>query len=599
VVVKFSERLVENLVAMGYSHCFFVAGGNIMHLLDAVRTRLTAIPVIHEVTAGIAAEYFNECRPAGTGKAFALVTAGPGLTNIVTSLAGAYLESRELLVVGGQVKSTDLSRGEVRQRGIQEIDGTTLVAPVCARVLRVETPVTDMTIQETVLAATVGRPGPVFMEICLDAQGATVSDDPVERLLPPTRTQSAPTHDIEHLVGAVSEAKRPILLIGGGVSRSTASSLLPALVELGVPLATTWNAADRVPSDHPLYAGRPNTWGQRWANLVIQQADLIVALGSRLGLQQTGFNWDAFAPCGRVIQVDIDPAELSKGHPRLALAVNADAGDTLARLLDACPTHLSEGWSNWRSFVAEARTLLPLDDPDNATRSGYISPFSFTELLSGILTKNDIIIPASSGGAFTVTMQALLTREGQMVVTNKGLASMGYGLAGAVGAASANAARRVISIEGDGGFAQNLQELGTVGVRNLNIKMFIHVNDGYSSIRMTQRNYFDGAWVGCDRATGLGLPDWESLFSAYDISTCHVDPEQPLSAGLLDLMDRPGPAAFLLPIDPEQTYFPKITSRVTESGGMESNPLHLMSPPLAPEVAEVVLPYLPHEGITS
>jgi acetolactate synthase-1/2/3 large subunit len=192
-------------------------------------------------------------------------------------------------------------------------------------------------------------------------------------------------------------------------------------------------------------------------------------------------------------------------------------------------------------------------------------------------------------------MQAFLQKEGQVIITDKGLASMGYGLSGAIGAALALPARRTILVEGDGGFAQNLQELATVRVNDLDLKIFIFANEGYASIRSTQRNYFDGAYLGCDTRTGLGFPDWLALFAAFGIPGVELSEGWTDSPPFLELWQAEGPAAFIVPIDPEQTYFPKISSRVRADGGMESNPLHEMSPALAPEVAKRVRQHLPEQ----
>jgi len=209
-----------------------------------------------------------------------------------------------------------------------------------------------------------------------------------------------------------------------------------------------------------------------------------------------------------------------------------------------------------------------------------------------VLTPKDVLVPCSSGGASTVLMQAFRQKLGQVVINDKALASMGYGLSGAIGAALANPSRRTVLVEGDGGFAQNLQELGTVRIQDLNLKIFIYANEGYASIRMTQRNYFGGSYVGCDVQTGLGFPDWLALFGAYRIPARQLDPAAPFDVDTLALMDAPGPAAFIVPIDPEQTYFPKITSRVTPTGTMESNPIHLMSPDLPADLTARVMPHL-------
>jgi acetolactate synthase-1/2/3 large subunit len=335
----------------------------------------------------------------------------------------------------------------------------------------------------------------------------------------------------------------------------------------------------------------------RWSNALLQQADVIVAAGTRLGIQQTGFNWEGFAPLAKIVQIDIDEAELGKGHPHVDVPICADATETLLKVLgQAGELRVAEETvqrlEEWRAFGAELRSALPLQDPANAHASGFLDPFEFMTMLSAQLAEDDVVIPCSSGGAFTVSMQALEQKQGQRIATDKGLASMGYGLSGAIGAALTNRAKRVILIEGDGGFAQNVQEVGTAVAQGLPVKMFIFCNEGYASIRMTQRNYFGGAYVGCDIATGLGLPDWVRLFGAYDVPVVSLDPQTPFDNEVMHQMRAPGPAAFLVPIDPEQTYFPKINSRVTESGAMESSPLHAMSPDLSDELSLAVFKYL-------
>lgn len=585
---KYSDLLAEWLVELGYTHCFFVSGGNIMHLLESCSHRFTCIPVVHEVAAGIAAEYFNEVHLGG--KAFALVTAGPGLTNIVTAMAGAFLESRELLVLGGQVKVSDLARGEVRQRGIQEVDGVSIARPVTGRSELLGKVVDQAAFSALVCSGCEGRHAPVFLEIPLDIQGAQVDETALARPIPACTPafQHISEGTLATITEKLSQAERPVILLGAGITRETAGALLPALQSLGVPLMVTWNAVDRVPADHPCYFGRPNTWGQRYANVLLQQADLLLALGTRLSLQQTGFNWQQFVPVGEVVQVDCDAAELAKGHPKVALSICGDANVVLRAVAAAAiPPH-----AEWLRFCRAVKAALPLVEPVNKTGEGFLSPYRFVEQLSDLLTGGDVVIPCSSGSAFTVMMQTFAQKSGQRIVTNKGLASMGYGLSGAIGAAFAANGRRTILIEGDGGFLQNLQELGTVAVNQLNLKIFLFDDDGYASIRMTQKNYFGGRYVGCDTATGLGIPRWDRLFAAYDIPLAELRPGFAENATFLEALDRPGPAAFLVKIDPEQTYFPKISSRVTASGGMESNPLHRMTPDLDETTAAAVFRYL-------
>jgi acetolactate synthase-1/2/3 large subunit len=573
---KYSDVLADWLAELGYTHCFFVAGGNIMHLLESCSHRLTCVPVVHEVAAGIAAEYFNELH---TGKkAFAMVTAGPGLTNIVTAMGGAYLESRELLVIGGQVKVPDLARGQVRQRGIQEIDGIAIARSITEKAILMEKVVDRATFAEILRCGVHGRKGPVFVELPLDVQGAQVDEDKLAAQIAPPAARFEPMADdvIAIIVEKLKRAKRPVILLGGGVDRATTDTLMGKFEALGVPLMMTWNAMDRVGADHPLYFGRPNTWGMRYSNILMQQADVLLALGTRLSLQQTGFSWQQFVPGGEVIHVDCDRAELTKGHPKLAMAVCGDANEVLRGVASADLGSHAE----WVEFCRSVKDTLPLVEAGNHTGEGYLSPYIFVERLSDLTTKDDVVIPCSSGGGFTVMMQVFAQKLGQRIVSNKGLAAMGYGTSGAIGAAFAAGGLRTILIEGDGGFMQNLQELGTVRAQKLNLKIFLYDDHGYASIRMTQSNYFGGRYVGCDVETGLGIPKWEPLFAAYDIPMMRIGPGFENDAEFLKRFSEAGPCGFIVKIDPKQTYFPKITSRVTESGGMESNPLHRMTPEL-------------------
>ncbi len=575
--------MIQWLHEMGYTHCFFVSGGNSMHLLNAARQKMTCVPVVHEVSGGIAAEYFNESH-LSQGKAFVLVTAGPGLTNLVTALAGAYLESRELLVLGGQVKSSDLATNGLRQRGIQEIDGVAISRPISKTVFRVEQPISQKLFTDLVRQTSEGRKGPVVIEVCLDAQGAPVQSDSssshaiTDEVLSVAMPSLAEVNQIRSML---AKSLKPMLLLGGGISRKDCAELLPLFEKWGIPVTTTWNAADRMDSGRDLYFGRPNTWGQRSSNLIIQQADLLIAAGTRLGLQQTGFNWSEFVPNGDVVQIDLDKGELEKGHPKLVHAICADATSTLRAIFEDASQ--IPDWSKWRSHARRIRKELPLSEEVNGHHQGFLNPFDFALTLSDLCESTDTIVPCSSGGAFTVMMQAFNQKGGQTIITNKGLASMGYGLAGAIGAALADRTRRSVLVEGDGGFSQNLQELATVAVQKLNLKMFIFANNGYASIRMTQKNYFDGAYLGCDVESGLGFPDWQILARAFGIDSMTLSEGFQSDPSFLESWKNANSCLYVVPIHPEQTYFPKIASQVTASGSMESAPLHKMTPVILDE----------------
>jgi acetolactate synthase-1/2/3 large subunit len=592
--MNFGDTYTDALLAEGYTTVFYVAGGNIMHILNSCRTRFQCIPVIHEVTAVIAAEYFNE---TSTGaKAFALVTAGPGITNCVTGIAGAWLESRSVLIIGGQVKSQDLlTELGVRQNGIQEIDGVSIVKSICNYSIRIESPLPVEEFVNIVRKVDVGRPGPVFIELCLDVQGTPDSSNSLKSQIDIPRSSKAfeesPIEYLDSLKELMLSAERPVILLGGGVSRIVSQRFLPFLENLGIPIMTTWNGSDRIDSDSPMFFGRPNTWGQRSANIILQQSDLLIAIGTRLGIQQTGFNWQEFVPVGKIVQVDIDDNELRKGHPVVELPICSTSERFLLHF-QKVTSALTIDFNPWLEFAKKVRELCPLIEDQNSTHEGFFNPYIFVAALSDVLDTDSIVIPCSSGGAFTTMMQAFNQKLGQRIVSNKGLASMGYGLAGAIGSAISNPNSTVVLVEGDGGFSQNLQELGTVIANQLNLKIFLYVNEGYASIRMTQKNYFDGQYMGCDIRTGLGLPDWLKLFSAFNFPAMILAPSDTDSDDFLDWVNQPGPMAFIVPLHPEQTYFPKITSSISSNGQMRSNPLHLMTPQLPDEISRQVFRYI-------
>lgn len=569
--MKYSDQIGAWLKAAGYTHYFYVGGGNIMHLTESLDRYLIGVPVVHEVAAGIAAEYFNEI--AAPGKALALVTTGPGLTNIVTAVSGAWLESRELLVIGGQVKTADLARKALRARGIQEVDGTELLGGTTKVAYRFEEPIGAGEFLSLIEQSWSPRKGPVFLEMPLNIQAMTVAEEALPEILP-VPLSTAGEEDMARIADLYRAAERPIVLVGGGVDYETANRLRNRIEVLGIPVMTTYNGADRFDGDAPYYLGRPNTWGQRASNILIQQSDLIIAVGTRLGLQQTGFNWQEFGRVAQIVQVEIDPQELAKGHPRVDVGLCVDANDFLTRLV-AADLPRKDDW------LAQARHLIarhPRIEDVNNTGVGYLSPYEFIVRLETVTTPDDLIIPCSSGSAFTLSMQLYKQKLGQRMLTNKSLASMGYGLSGAIGAAIGGAPRRTILIEGDGGFAQNMQELGTAAINKLNLKIFIFDDQGHASIRMTQRSYFGGKYLGCDTASGLGLPNWERLFPAWDIPVMRLPLDFTRDEGFLAAMAAPGVHGFIVPVDPEQTYFPKISSRVTETGSMESNPIDRMTP---------------------
>ena len=596
---RYADQFMGWLKELGFSHCFFLAGGGSMHLVDAASKEFTCIPVVHEVSAVIAAEYFNESNRENK-KAFALVTTGPGLTNAITGIAGAWLESRDCLVVGGQVKKADLTTSGLRQKGIQEVDGVSLVQTITKNALRIEKPVSQDLINEIVKHGESGRKGPVFIEFCIDATATPASEEYDAESKPSRTVQSQPMEielkQLQKLREMLSESKRPLLLLGAGVSQSAFLELEPLFEKLEIPIASTWTGADRISSDYKYFAGRPNTYGMRWANVFQQQADLLIAVGTRLNLQQTGFNFQEFMPIGKVIQVDIDENELGKPNPGIQLGIAIDSDTFLKVLLDeiAAETSISDR-SDWVNFLKIVQDELPLIEEIHKSVEPYVNPYRFINQLSELSDRKDVIISCSSGGTFTATHQSFLTKRGQQLISNKGLASMGYGLAGAIGSAFSNENHRILLLEGDGGFAQNLQELGTVAQNHLNLKMFVVCNEGYASIRSSQKSYFQDNYVGCDVKTGLGLPKWSEICKAYGIKHMIVDSNNIFSGEFMELFDSRDPIFFEVMTDPNMLYFPKVASKILEGGAMVSSAIHDMSPKISEEKGTKVFKYLPKE----
>lgn len=578
---KFSDEVANWLYESNYRCCFFVAGGNIMHLMDSFSSKFLMIPVIHEVTAAIAADYFNEANSVSQGKAFALVTLGPGATNTATGVMGSYLDSRELLLISGQVKSQDLKNEKQRQRGIQEIDGVKFFQNFTKTAKRITEPICR---DEFILAidqSRLDRKGPVYIEICLDAQGAdTTTSNEIKtgeknlvknKMKIPDLDESA----IKEICQEIDKSNRPIFYIGGGVDRSLREQI-NQLDDLFIPVCTSWNAADRIDSSKSYYAGRPNLYGQRFANIYLQKADLIVIFGSSMGIQSTGFNFQEFAPNSRIIQIDIDPNVIAFSNLKLYKSIISDTNQFFIKLITEIRSSKIVKNKIWIDYLNFLKEKLPIVENSNVD-GRYVNPFNLINKLTKLL-KNDVnFVPCSSGGTYTSAMQVMEQQGNNLILSSKGLGSMGYGLAGAIGVSLANQ-NLTILFEGDGGFAQNVQELGVVSAQELNIKIFVFNNEGYASIRSTQNRYFKGNFVGSSIKTGVQIPNLELIANAFNIKYYRLSSTKEFEKIIDHELKITGPTIFEVIIDPELNYYPKIESKMGNNGQMVSQPLHMMVP---------------------
>ena len=585
-VVKYSDQVMSWLTEIGYKHCFYLGGGNCMHLVDSANKFFTTTPVVHEVSAGIAAEYYSDLAERKE-KAFAIVTAGPGVTNIVSAVSAAWLESRPLLVIAGQAKTDSLSVNGTRQIGHQEIDAVSLMKSMTKVSIQISERISKSDFINYVNMQFEGRPGPVFVEICLDitSMPALQNDSKLvaqEEIKGEIKIENSSI--IAEVLELLKSSRKPLFLFGGGLSREVVSKNLNYFEEFGVPIAVTWNGSDRVSADYKYYCGRPNTYGMRYSNILIHECDLLVTFGTRLGIQQTGFAWDEFAPKAKLVQIEIDEAELTKGFPKVHLPIKADANQFIIDFAHRLSEHKQPDFTDWHDYIVKARNSLPRVEQNYKPLSTYVEPYKLIEDLCDKSASTDVWVSCSSGGTFTAFMQVVETKAGQKIISSKGLASMGFGLAGSIGAAFANPKSRIILTEGDGGFAQNLQELGTVVSNNLNIKIFLMSNDGYASIRTSQKSYFGGNYLGCDSKTGLNLPEWEKIAQAFKLDYFSVNSLNIWDKNMLDAFSNSKPTLFIISVDPEQPYLPKVTSRILEDGTMVSNPIHKMFPPLSQEI---------------
>jgi acetolactate synthase-1/2/3 large subunit len=382
-----------------------------------------------------------------------------------------------------------------------------------------------------------------------------------------------------------------LILLGNSISKESANRIRVIAEKYKIPIACTWTGADKCGFDYKYFAGRPNTYGMRWANIFQQQSDLLIAIGTNLGFQQTGFNTDDYVTGGSIFQILSEKKELRKSNPRKRHTINLDPNNfsELLRKLIIKNGFIFEEWSD---FLKAVRELVPTLETCQKSSNGFSSPHEIINAISKIANKNDQIVACSSGGTMTATMQCFENHSNQLLLTNEGLASMGYGLAGAIGVAVLNKNCRTILFEGDGGFLQNAQEISTAKSNCLNLKIFLTCNDGYASIRTSQKNYFNEHYIGCDGETGLRMPNWELFFKAFEIEVFWVSQRNLNSPEFQEKWNSNETTVFLINSDPDQMYLPKIFSAIDSCGQMKSTPLHLMSPELDAAIQSKVFRYI-------
>ena len=552
--MKVSDYAVQTLVDAGICECFSVVGGASMHLNDsfAKHPDIRVTYMAHENACVNAAESYFRL----TGKlACVCVIAGPGSLNCVNGVHAAYVDGQGLIVISGQCDSRTINQGGLRQLGDQEVNICSVVESITKYVMEIgNVRSIRFCLEKALHEAISGRPGPVWLTIPVDMQNADVDPEFLghSEWTPP----APPPIDYTTLLDHLSRAKRPVIVAGSGIRTSNAVKEFRELVDvLGVPVVTAFNGHDLIPSGHPLYVGRQGTIGDIAGNLAVQNADLLLILGSRMNIRSIGFNFDAFSPDSFKIQVDIDEAEMIKPFPKIDMGIHADLKTFLGRMNEMLsPGNLRWVRNNaWHTQCKEWRAKYPVVKPEYRD-TPMLSPYVFIEQLFDQLREDDIVVCAN-GTATVATFQAAKIKDGQRLYTNGGSASMGWGIPAAIGAArGAKPGQRVICIEGDGSLQMCVGELATIAHENLNIIVFVLSNSGYVSIRQTQDRFFEGRHAGIDENSGVGFPDLLKLADAYGISFGLVDYEGWWSGSLPDA----GPALVEVYLDPAVNFAPRI-----------------------------------------
>ncbi|WP_332445857.1 thiamine pyrophosphate-binding protein [Sphaerochaeta sp.] len=594
--VKVAKYISEFLIQNGIKDCFMVTGGGAMHLNDALghQEGLHCIFNHHEQGCAIAAEGY--ARMSGQ-LAAVCVTSGPGGTNALTGVLGGWLDSIPMFILSGQVKkeTTIWSCPELglRQLGDQEFDIVHSVANMTKYCVMLTNPVeTAYHLEKALYLALHGRKGPVWIDIPLDVQGATIETEDLLHFAPsseffwhiPTVKNSL----AQDILSRIKQAKAPLILAGTGIRLGNAENEFLQLVEkLQIPVVTAWNANDALAFDNPYFCGMPGTVGTRPGNFAVQNCDLLLSLGCRLNIRMIGYNHYNFAQNAFKIIVDIDSRELAKPTIIPDLPVHADVKDLMQALIceDYNPQETHVPWVDWcKNLLSRFPSVCA---NYHQQKEQEINPYVFIDMLFGKLTKEERII-CGNGSACVITFQACKIKQGQRMFTNSGCAAMGYGLPAALGVAVSDNSKRTICIDGDGSIMMNLQELATIAHNQLNIKIFIINNNGYLSIRQTQTNLFKPPFVGLDSESGVGFPDFRKLADAFGLRYFIISNEAKCNQQLDSVLHSEGPCICEVVVDPTQNFAPKSSSKVLPDGKIVSPSLDDMSPFLERDVYNTI-----------
>lgn len=588
--VKLSDYLVQFIENLGVKHIFLISGGGNIHLIDSIgkSKKIEYICNHHEQASATAAESYARV----TGNiGVCVTTTGPGGTNAITGILGAWQDSIPVLVISGQVKRELLSfmvAKDLRQLGDQEVNIIEIVKSITKySVIVMEASDIRYYLEKAVYLAKTGRPGPVWLDIPLDIQGSFIDTASLRGFDPKELTPSYETNKqkikeiVKEVVQKLQKAKRPVLYAGNGIRLSGAEIQFLELIDiLKIPVLLSYAGYDLLPNKHPYYFGRAHAFGQRGANFILQNSDFLLSIGSRLDVRTIGFTYKAFARAAYTVMVDIDKAELEKPILSPDLPINCDAKEFILEMMGQLKQKpLKRNISDWLNYGRKLNKKYPVVLSEYWKENAYINPYCFIETISKYLTENEIIVLSDGVGPLNCMYQAFVVKAGQRIILNNGCAQMGYGLPAAIGAAFATGKKkRIICFEGDGSIQLNIHELQVMKHHNLPVKLFIYSNDGYLSIRNTQNNLFEKRHTAVDKKSGVSSPDFVKVGKAYGFPTERIYNHNDMEEKIQKVLNFPGPIVCDISAVRELMLNPKLMAKKLANGQFVSPPLEDMGP---------------------
>lgn len=599
--IRLADYVANFLVEHGVTNAFSVVGGGAMHLNDALghKEGLKVTYNHHEQACAIAAEAYARL---DNNIAAVCVTTGPGGTNALTGVVGGWLDSIPMFIISGQVRYDTTARyalqfteTPLRAMGDQEYDIVKSVEHMTKYATMIEDPKQiRYALEKGWHLATTGRPGPVWIDIPVNYQGGYIETDELvgydpaedDALLPPAVDEDT----INAVIEKIKNAKRPVFHAGYGIRLSGGYEVFRKVAEkLNIPVVTYWNAVDLIEDENPLYCGRAGNMGDRPGNWAIQNADLILAVGTRISIRQVGYNWKTWARAAEVIMVDIDKAEMKKPTLHVDMPIWADAKDFLTKLDNATSEKVFTE-NKWLEVCEGWKRNYPVVQPRQWEENGTTANvYAFVDYLSSRLPENSLTA-VSNGACCVVGNQTYHIQKGSRMANNSAIASMGYGLPAAIGTCIGGGRRNTICLEGDGSIMMNLQELQTIITNKLPIKVFLINNSGYHSIRITQTNLFNKNFVGIgEESQDLSFPEFKKIADAFGYNYLSASSNAEMKEVVDKALETDGPVFIEIFTDTKQVWEPKSATKRLEDGTLVSPPLEDLAPFLPREELEKIM----------